>query len=595
MAGAPKSRSPANPMTTGLIRQARTEVASGHIDAAFALLAAAPALADDAGALQMFVSLGLLSGRHAIVRQRLQHALASRPADAGLLGLAAAAAHTAGDGRAALVHASRALVVDPAQRLAAPIVVEALANALQVSEAIRISEACLRLDPDASGVRLSRLFAWLCAGESARALVDAEIARVAMPHSLPARMNCAMVALYLDEPAPTTLARHAAVAASIAGLPGKAMLSRKPYQTGARPLRMGFVSSDLRRHPVGLFITPILRHLDPGRVHAVVYSDGEADAHTAVLRALAPDWHDTRGQSDASLFDLIQQHHIDVLVDLCGFTAGARPSLMATRCAPVQVGYLGYLHPTGLAAMDGLVGDGETLDAARPHGFEAPLRLARHMLCYEPPAEAPPVLQRTAGAIRFGSFNHLAKLSPATVALWSRLLLACPGSTLVLCALGLSDPGVNILVTRRFAAAGIDAARLILLPPETDPARFLARYAAVDIALDPLSFNGGTTSLQALWQGVPVLTLPGQRMASRMGRSMLRAIGLDDFVARDEADFVRIACRFAEDPATLATLREGLRERMRDSGILDGARFADAFSGALEVFAASRPTPAWPG
>ena len=574
--------------TTSLLRQARGEIAAGRPDAAFALLDAAPTLADDPAALQLFAALGLGTGRHATVRQRLQVALTLRPRDPGLLGLAAAAAHGAGDRRTALVHASQALAIDPAEHLAAPIVVEALADALQVSEAIRVSEACLQRDPDAWGVRLSRLFAWMCAGEGARALADAEIARAAAPHSLPALMNCALAALYLDEPAQATFARHAAVAAAIPGLPGKAMVPRAPYRAGVRPLRVGFVSSDLRRHPVGLFTAPVFRHLDPRRVHAVVYSDGEADAHTAVLRALAPDWHDTRALPDAALFDLIQQHRIDVLVDLSGYTAGARVRLLATRCAPRQVGYLGYLHPTGMATRDGVIGDVETLDADGRVGFEPPLRLPGHLLCYEPPLEAPSVKARAAGAIRFGSFNHLAKLSPATVALWSRLLQACPGSTLTLCALGLSDPGVQLLVTRRFAAAGIDASRLRLLPPELDPTRFLARYAGVDVALDPLPFNGGTTSLQALWQGVPVLTLPGDRMASRMGRSMLRAIGLDEMVARDEADFVRIGTHLAQDAAALAALRTGLRGRMRASGLVDGARFADAFTRVLEQSAGPR-------
>ncbi|HEY5612883.1 MAG TPA: hypothetical protein VIK70_04755, partial [Lysobacter sp.] len=365
--------------TTSLIRTARGEIVAGRAGAAFALLDGAITLADDLGALELFTALGLNMGRHAQVRQRLQSALARRPRDPGLLGLAAAAAHEVGDRDAALALASQALQTDPAQRLAAPIVVQALADALQVSEAIRVSEACLKRDPDAWGVRLSRLFAWMCAGDCARALADAEIARAAAPHSLPALMNCALASLYLDEPAQATLARHATVAAAIPGLSGKTMSPRARYRPGVRPLRVGFVSPDLRRHPVGLFMAPLFRHLDPHRVHAVVYGNGEGDAHTAVLRALAPDWHDTHALDDAALFDLIQQQGIDVLVDLSGYTAGARVRLMATRCAPVQVGYLGYLHPTGLATMDGMIGDAETLAEAMPAGFEHPLRLPGHL------------------------------------------------------------------------------------------------------------------------------------------------------------------------------------------------------------------------
>ena len=256
--------------TTSLVRAARGEIAAGRTGAAFALLDGATTLVDDPAAVELFTALGLNLGRHAQVRQRLQSALARRPRDPGLLGLAAAAAHEAGDRDAALALASQALQTDPAQRLAAPIVVQALADALQVSEAIRVSEACLKRDPNAWGVRLSRLFAWMCAGDCARALADAEIARAAAPHSLPALTNCALAALYLDESAQATLARHATVAAAIPGLPGKTMTPRAPYHPGVRPLRIGFLSPDLRRHPVGLFMAPLFRHLDPGRVHVVV-------------------------------------------------------------------------------------------------------------------------------------------------------------------------------------------------------------------------------------------------------------------------------------------------------------------------------------
>ncbi|MDQ3206806.1 MAG: hypothetical protein M3Q40_09970 [Pseudomonadota bacterium] len=575
-------------MTTSLTRQAERELAAGRVVAAFELLAGAPGLADDLQALQMFAALGLRAGRHVQVRERLEAAVTQSPEDPVRLGLAAAVAHATGDRTAAIGYAGRAIERDPAQTLAAPIVVEGLAEALHVSDAIRVSEACLQRDPGAWGVRLARVFAWMLAGESARALEDAELARAAAPQSLPARMNAGLASLYLDEPAITTLARHASVAAEIPGLRGLKMEERPPYRAGQRPLRIGLVSADLRRHPVGMFIAPLLRHLAPQRVETVAYSDAEPDAATAALRPLAWRWHDTAGLADAALFERIQDDRIDVLVDLGGYTAGARPRLFATRCAPVQLGYLGYLHPLGLKTMDGLVGDTDTLDEQAAEGFEDSLRLATHMLCYEPPAHAPGVLPRAQGPLRFCSFNHLAKLSPATIGLWGRVLQGCPGSTLTLCALGLADAGVRLQLTRRFTAAGVEPDRLKLLPPETDPARFLALYEGADIALDPLPFNGGTTSLQALWQGVPVLTLPGKRMAARMGRSMMKAIGLPEFVARNEEEFVRIATRLGADPAPLAAVRAGLRERMRAAGITDGARFAEGFAAAVEDFASAR-------
>lgn len=569
-------------MTTSLIRLAQAEIASGRGIAAFELLRDAPGLAGDAAALQLFATLGLRMGRPAVVQQRLQQLIATQPDNAVLLGVCAAVMHEAGDARSALTLAARAVGIDPAQRIAAPIVVEALGDSLQISEAIRVSEACLQRDPGAWGVRLARLFAWMSAGESARAHADAEIVQRTVPHSAPARMNSALAALYLDEPASATLAHHASVAAQFGGLPGKSMRSRPVYRPGLRPLRVGIVSADLRRHPVGQLMAPLLRHLDRNRVEAVIYSDSVPDAHTAVLRRLVPAWHECRTLADAAVFDLVQRDAVDVLIDLGGYTAGARPNLFATRCAPAQLGYLGYLHATGLAAMDGLIGDGHTPGPAPAEGFERPLRLPVHLLCYEPPADAPPVSARMPGAIRFGSFNHLAKLSPATVTLWARTLQACPESTLALCALGLADDGVCTKIQRQFAAAGLDPSRLRLLRPEFDPARFLGLYEAIDIALDPLPFNGGMTGLQALWQGVPVLTLPGERMAARMGASMMAAVGLDRFIARDADEFVAIAARHAADVESLAPLRAQLRDRMSASGLVDGARFAEAFMGLLE-------------
>lgn len=571
-------------MSSPIVIQARQELAAGRMASALSLLDRAPTLLADNEALQMLAALAVQAGQAPLALRQLDAALAVRPDDARLHSLAAATAHVAGDAERTRLHADRAFALDPGEEIAASLLVELFADRFEVSSALRIAAACLQRNPRAWGVRLARTFAWMSAGEAGRALEDAEAARQAASHSLPARQNAAMCALYLDEPAAQTLARHQSVARSIRGLlPGKRMVEREACAIGTRPLHVGFVSPDLRRHPVGLLLAPLLRHLDRQRIHAIAYSDSAPDAHADVLRGTFAEWRESRHWPDTELFDALQRDRVDVVIDLAGYSSGGRPGLFATRCAPVQLGYLGYLHATALPEMDGLIGDAVTLppDAALPER-ETPLRLPGHLFCFEPEADAPEIAARGPGPIRFGSFNHLAKLSPQTVRLWARLLQDIPDATLTLCAMALADEGVRMATWARFNAAGVDPARILMLPPELDTARFLARYADIDIALDPLPFNGGMTSLQALWQGVPVLTLPGQRMASRMGASLMRALDLDRFVAADADDFVQIGKTLAADLDALAALRAGMRGRMRDHGLLDGVRFADGFASVLE-------------
>jgi predicted O-linked N-acetylglucosamine transferase (SPINDLY family) len=576
-------------VSSPLVNQAKQEFASGRLARALELLTTAPDLHDDPEALQLLAVVALQVGQGDRALQALQAALVKHPEQAKLHALAAAVAHASGDLDRARRHAERAFALDAGEEISASILVEQLAELFDITSALTIAAACLQRKPDAWGVRLARVFAWMSAGEAQRAMEDAEFARIKAPQSMPAKQNVAMCALYLDESAEQTLARHQSVAGSIRALPGKRMAGREPYAGSDRPLRVGFVSPDLRRHPVGLLMAPLVQHLDPQRIHAIAYSDGIADAHSEQLKPSFAQWRDSMGWTDAALHDELQRDAVDILIDLAGYSSGGRPGLLATRCAPLQLGYLGHLHATGLAAMDGVIGDRVTLpDDVRLPDKEAALCLPGHLFCFEPDREATFVHPRGDGPIRFGSFNHLAKLSPATVRLWARLLQEIPEATLSLCAMGLSDQGVRNATWSRFKAAGIEPERVQMLPPELDTGKFLARYADIDVALDPLPFNGGMTNLQALWQGVPVLTLPGERMAARMGASVMQTLGLDAFIAADADDFLRIGARLANDLDSLAAIRSGLRDRMRDRSLLDGAAFAQGFTTLLEQAAAQR-------
>ena len=562
------------PRAQQLLRQGRIDLALQALDPALRVVPV------PAAALKLLARLALHQQRMPLARQALQRAMAELPDDPETHALVAAAAKIQGQPEALEAAARRALALEPAHPVAAALLAEHLRDRLRIDEARAIADACLAVRPDDFGTRLARADLHMFAGDADAAMDDADVACSRSP-SLQARQVAAMASLYVDGlTAAQVMERHLRAGASVPPLKVP-MQARPPYAPGRRPLRVGFLSPDLRRHPVGTFIAPLLAGLPASRVHSICFSDAMPDDITRHLRGLSGMWHDTRAMGDTQLFQLVQAEAVDVLVDLAGHTHGSRPGLLASRAAPLQVVYLGYLHDTGLAGCDGVIGDRLTLPADTASA-RRPLRLPGCFLCFEPMSDAPPVAIRDHEDVAFGSFNHLAKLSPDTVALWSEVLVRVPSARLVLCALGLQDPGVQHHVRGRFAGHGIDGDRLELRGPVTDPADFLRQYDDIDIALDPLPFNGGTTTLQALWQGVPVLTCPRDTMASRSGASILRSAGLGDWVARDPAHFAALAEQFAADRTLRRDLRQTMRGRIKASGLTDAHRFASGFAALME-------------
>lgn len=563
-----------------LVRQAQALLQQGRLPQA--LQALQPALAGEArlpAALKLLLRLALQQQQMPLAAQALRVGMTQMPADAELHALAAAGARIMGQAAGLERSARRALELDPAQPLAAALLAERLGDRLAFSEALRVADRCLAVHPQEWGVLLARANLQLFAGDAPASVRDAEAAAQGT-QSLQAMQAAANGHLYLDDvPASAVMARHRALAARIPPLPLPPLASRLPARE--RPLRIGLLSPDLRRHPVGALIEPLLRGHDRERLQLFGYQDGAADALTARLCQHCPDWREVQGMADTALAQRMREDRIDVLLDLAGHTAGSRPRLLASRVAAKQFGYLGYLFDTGLAACDGVIGDHWNL----PEGTgcaRVPLRLDGSFLCFQPPDDVPPVARPDNTTPVFASFNHLAKLSPATLALWARVLDTVPRARLRLCALGLADAGVRERLSARFVALGVDPARLELRPPVLESRAFLAQYDDVDIALDPLPFGGGMTTLQALWQGVPVLTLPGERMAARSGLSILSAAGLDDCIAQDADAFVRLATVWADDAERRRQRRGELRARLRDSGLTDARRFAGAFADLLE-------------
>ena len=353
-----------------------------------------------------------------------------------------------------------------------------------------------------------------------------------------------------------------------------------------RRLRLGLVTADFHhQHPVNIFMQPVLRRLDRQQFECVVYFVGVSyDEQTHLAKQRVDRWVECTTWSDALLAQRIEADGIDVLLDLAGHTSHQRMALFARRAAPVQATFLGYPGSTGVPNMDWIVADAVVAPPEHaPLYSERIARLPHAVFCFAPEADYPFPPLPDAHATRpltFGSFNNVPKLTPHTLGLWAQVLHAVPGSRLLLKAPSFKDPGAVRRFSEAFQRLGIAPQRLLFRGP-TGLADMMAEYADVDIALDPTPYNGGTTTLQALWMGTPVLTRCGQTFVSRMGASFMQAAGLPDWVAHSDADYVAIAQRMAADRPGLLALRRSLRQRLLARPAWDIDRYTADFGALL--------------
>jgi len=334
-----------------------------------------------------------------------------------------------------------------------------------------------------------------------------------------------------------------------------------------RRLRVGFVSADLRTHAVSSFVEPLWAVLDPKQVEIWVYSNHRLeDEVTLRLKGLAHQWRKVANLSDGELADQVGKDEIDILFDLSGHTAGNRLLAFARKPAPIQVSWIGNPNTTGLQAMDYYLAD----RFSAPPGLldalftEQIVRLPSGAL-FQPLDLAPAVNGLPAlesGVVTFGSFNRNDKLVEGVVALWARVLNAVPGSRMLLG--GLPDASQKENLARQFARHGVDRGRLIF-HLRVGMSEYLALHHQVDLILDAFPFGGGTTSCHAAWMGVPVLTLVGKTLSSRIGLNLNSNLGLPEFITQSEDAFVTQAARWSQRLPELAALRASLRSRMRAS------------------------------
>ncbi len=559
----------------------------------------------------------LQRGKPDQARAALQRAIQKDAADPDLNNAMAIALVHLGQREQAVFFAQRAAKARPEDPGVLATLGGLLAMSDRAAEAVPVLEKCCALDPRAAEPRVSLVNAYhlsrryldaarhcrealafrpghaefstrlvkslLHAGRADEAV---EAARRGMEHdptSIEHARALAFALNYVDEREPgETFAAHAA----LGRLLEPAARARPPKRAlEGTPLHLGLVSPDLRDHPVAQFIEPLLEHRDRGALRVTCFmSNEQEDAFSARLKSLAEGWHNVHSLDDAALAALVAREKIDLLCDLAGLTGGNRLGVFPLRPAPAQATYLGYPNTTGLSSVDVRLADSVT-DPAGAERFctERLVRIDPCFLCFQPARDAPepaPPPSRAAGHVTFGSFNTLLKLNDATGAAWAEVLARVPGSRLLLKCTQVADPLVRGATLERFASRGVDPGRIEFLQITKTAREHLALYSRVDIALDPFPYNGTTTTCEALWMGVPVVTLRGTVHACRVGASLLTTVGAPELIASDVGGYVGIAAGLAADAGRLASYRATLREKMAASPLRDGPGFARRFERA---------------
>jgi len=474
----------------------------------------------------------------------------------------------------------RALKINPEYRDALLNLGNVLSDKGQYAEVIDIDQRLVQVDPKFAIAHSNLGHALQRQGRLAEALTSFKEAFTLQPDLTEAWQNYLFALNYAPGySAQAIFEEHARFGKQfedgVAGLRPQLSNVRDP----GKRLKIGYVSADFRNHAVAYFIEPVLANHNREQVEVYCYyNENVPDAVTQRLKALVAHWRDISTLSDDVAAQQIRDDGIDMLIDLSGYSGGNRLGVFARKPAPVQASWLGYLCTTGLRSMDYRITDvsADPVGSSERYYTEKLIRLPDTFVCYRPIADGPvvdrlPALKK--GYVTFGSFNNLAKVTPEVRALWARVLLAVPDSRLLLKTKGLGDSQLQQQLLEDFARHDVPADRLELVSWDDSYMQHLNYYNQVDIGLDPFPCNGGTTSFDAMWMGVPVVTLAGDRFIARMGVSMLTSLGMTELIAAKPEDYVEIVARLASDLDHLAVLRTGLRQRMAASPLTDAQRF----------------------
>jgi predicted O-linked N-acetylglucosamine transferase (SPINDLY family) len=391
-----------------------------------------------------------------------------------------------------------------------------------------------------------------------------------------------------DVPAEEIKAAHLGYGRALAAQPGQVQTTWPNKKDPEKRLRIGIVSPDLWEHSVGYFVLAFLQNRDRRQVEYILFpTAARSDALADKIHRAADAVRNVASANDQQLVQALRADQLDIVLELSGLTQGNRMPALRLRGAPVQATAIGYPNTTGLDSFDYRIVDSLT-DPPPPHAADAQaveklIRIDPCFLCYTPPESAPevePSAGRAAGVVSFGSFNSLKKVTPRVIETWSRILHAVPGSRLVLKSAGLGGRAAGV-VSGMLKQNGIPEVRFELLERVNAKQGHLGLYSHIDIALDTFPYNGTTTTCEALWMGVPVVSLEGTLHAGRVGLSLLSAMGMRDLVASSTDDYVSIATRLASDTPRLDTLRQTLRMRMLASPLCDAPKYARRLEGAF--------------
>ena len=519
------------------------------------------------------------AGRRVEAIDRHRRALEREPANLHALYWLATLSQEAGDLAAATQYCEQGLAIDPDQIGLLLRRGSVATDPLDPLRALECYERVARLDPEVPEIHamLADQYCHLGRIEEGAAAFERALGRT--PDSVRLQSNRLFVLNYGS----TINANDLFEAHRAWGAMHEAQISPGPRPHAGtrdpeRRLRIGYVSPDLREHAVAFFVEPLFRHHDRTQFDVVCFdtSPYPADGFTARLRDLGPVWRRVGDLDSDQLADAIRASAIDVLVDLSGHSTFHRLLAFARRPAPVQATWLGYLSTTGLTTMDYRITDAYLDPEGRTERLhtERLFRLPHHS-CFVPSPLSPPVgplPARSHGAPTFGSVNQWSKVTAAVKDTWAKLLKEVPESRLLVVARGVQNRRFRDLIIAEFVERGVRSGQVEVVPflPLQD---FLALLGRIDVALDPFPYGGGTTTLHSLWMGVPVVTLAGEMAFSRNAIGPLTLAGLDGLIAGTADEYVTTAARLVQDRGTLATLRAGLRERVRASGLTDAVAF----------------------
>ena len=536
-----------------------------------------------------------------------------------------------GETEAAIASYLEALAIDPAYVDAHSNLGYALMGLGQLDEAIRHFDAALQLKPETIGARFNLGLALakqghtsdavesfraalrinpkfveavrglgdmlIKLGRTEEAIAQYELALEYQPDYAAALGGLLFFQNYLADIDPATMLEKARRFGAMVTDPAAVVKHHDNNRDPNRRLRVGLVSGDFCTHVVARFLETVLPEIDLAQIELFAYATADkVDAMTSRLQESIPNWRRVTYFSDARLTQTILADQIDILVDLSGQSAGNRLATFARKPAPVAVTWLGYFATTGIEAIDYVLANRWVIPEGEERQWvEKPWRLPDTYLCFSPPKyDVPigPLPARSNGYVTFGSCNNLNKLSDRTVECWAGVLKAVPGSRLLLRTEALADVGMARQTRERFLAHGIAAERLKLEGALADYAAHLRQYNRIDIALDPFPYTGGTTSVEALWMGAPVLTRKGDRYVAHMGESILHNMAMPEWIAADTEDYVLKAAAFAADLDGLDVLKRSLRPRFVASPLCDAPRFARqleaAFRGMWQIWCAGQ-------